>query len=343
MKQYEHGGDIYGRDILYDFSANLNPLGMPQGVREALTASMSEWEKYPDPFCRSLTEMLAERESCPAESIVCGNGAADLIYRIVRAVKPKKAAVCAPCFSEYEKALTENGCIVKRHYLDEKNGFAPDETILSDMDGTDMLILCTPGNPSGRTADRELMKKLCRVCEERNVIFLCDECFLGFVRNGAESSAKNFINKNVIVLNAFTKLYAMAGLRLGYAVFSSAALAAEVRDTGQYWSVSAPAQIAGKAALAEEHYVKRTVEIIEREREYLSAALSEQGFRVFPSEANFILFYADIPVDKLLLGEKILIRNCENYHGLGRGYFRTSVRSHEENSALISALKKVVK
>ena len=84
MMKNEHGGDIFEREIVYDFSANLNPLGMPESMKNALQKSISEWEKYPDPFCRSLVKKLSERENFPPENIVCGNGAADLIFRIQR-------------------------------------------------------------------------------------------------------------------------------------------------------------------------------------------------------------------------------------------------------------------
>lgn len=339
MIKNEHGGDIFEREIVYDFSANLNPLGMPESVKNALQKSISEWEKYPDPFCRNLVKKLSEQEDFPPENIVCGNGAADLIFRIVQTVKPKKAVVCAPSFSEYSKALTQNGSEISAYFLSEKNGFALDEKILEMLDeSVQMLILSTPNNPTGRTIDGELLRRICEKCRANDIVFLCDECFIDFTENAAH--AEQFINPNVVVLKAFTKIYAMAGLRLGYALFGDEKLAEKVRRNGQFWSVSAPAQTAGEAALDEKFYLEKTLELVKKEREFLTENLRNFGFKVYPSEANFILFYTKLALDEMLLSEKILIRNCVNFDGLEQGYFRIAVRSHEENSALVSAIER---
>lgn len=339
MIKNEHGGDIFEREIMYDFSANLNPLGMPESVKNTLQKSISEWEKYPDPFCRSLVKKLSEQEDFSPENIVCGNGAADLIFRIVQTVKPKKAVVCAPTFSEYSKALTQNGSEISAYFLSEKNGFALDEKILEMLDeSVQMLILSTPNNPTGRTIDGELLRQICEKCRANDIVFLCDECFIGFTENAAH--AEQFINPNVVVLKAFTKIYAMAGLRLGYALFGDVKLAEKVRRNGQFWSVSAPAQTAGEAALDEKFYLEKTLELVKKEREFLTEKLQSFGFKVYPSEANFILFYTKLALDEMLLSEKILIRNCVNFDGLEQGYFRIAVRSHEENSALVSAIER---
>lgn len=337
----EHGGDIYTRQIEYDFSANLNPLGMPESVKAALKNSVSEWESYPDTLCRKLRCALSEYEDFPAENIVCGNGAADLVYRIVSAVKPKKTVITAPTFSEYEKALRENGSQIIKHYLSDENGFIVDDGILNILDSSiDMIFLCSPNNPTGQLVPKDILKAVAEKCLENDIMFVCDECFLTFVTDGKIKSIRHCINKNVIILKAFTKIYAMAGLRLGYALFGDSGLAEKVQQTGQYWSVSTPAQIAGIAALNEKNYIEKTVQLINKERDFLTAELQKFGFRVFKSEANFILFRCDIPLDELLLREKIAIRNCSNYEGLSDGYFRVAVRNHEENCMLISVIRR---
>ncbi|MCM1577798.1 MAG: aminotransferase class I/II-fold pyridoxal phosphate-dependent enzyme [Ruminococcus sp.] len=342
MTENLHGGDLYGKEILYDFSANINPLGMPESVKKALHDSLCGWEKYPDPYCRELVKKISEQYDFPEKNIVCGNGAADLIYRIIYALTPAAALVCAPGFSEYEKALGQTCGKTVRYLLDEKKDFTLDSGFLKYLDcGVDMLILCTPNNPTGKTVGREILEAVCGKCLEKNIIFLCDECFLDFADGGKSKSAVNFINKNVIVLKAFTKIYAMAGLRLGHALFGSAEIAEKVRGTGQFWSVSSPAQAAGIAALEEKDHIRRTVELISSERVFLSEELKKTGFTVFPSEANFILFKSGLPLDSLLSRKKILIRNCVNFTGLDKNFFRIAVKRHEENSVLINALRSI--
>jgi len=331
----EHGGDIYGRDIRLDFSANLNPLGMPESVKKAASAAVADSDKYPDPYCRELTIKLSEYENVNAENIVCGNGADDLIYRIAHALKPRSAVIAKPTFSEYAKALREVGCAV--------TDYSPESVTDALSDGTDMLILCTPNNPTGQMIGLDTLKNICEKCLENGTVFLCDECFIDLCENGENRTAKNFLNKNVIVLKAFTKTYAMAGLRLGYAVSGSAVLASTVRKTGQFWGVSAVAQAAGIAALGERRYVENARKIIAEERKYLFDNLKLFGFTVYPSDANFILFHCEFPLDELLLNEGILIRSCSNYSGLGDGYFRVAVKLHAENEQLIKAIEKVIK
>lgn len=339
----EHGGDIYSREISLDFSANLNPFGMPESVKTALKNSVSEWGSYPDPLCSKLCKGLSEYENFPVGNIVCGNGAADLIYRLVKAVNPQKAIVTAPTFSEYEKALSENGIEIVRYYLSEKDDFTVDKGILNILDSSiDMIFLCNPNNPTGQLVVKDILKAAAEKCLENDTILVCDECFLPFVTDGKSKSIRHYINKNIIILNAFTKIYSMAGLRLGYALFGSIELAETVQKTGQYWSVSTPAQIAAIAALNEKEYIDKTVQIVNKEREFLTSKLQKFGFRVFESEANFILFHCNLPLDEMLLKEKIAIRNCSNYEGLPVGYFRIAVRNHKENTMLISAIGRCI-
>lgn len=342
MMNFFHGGDVYSHKINYDFSANINPLGMPENVRKTICEHILEYERYPDFNCTELALKIAEKEKICAEKIVCGNGAADLIYRIVYALKPKKALIAAPTFSEYEKALLSVDCDVNYHVLSEKNEFEIQEDFIKKIGGNDIIFLCNPNNPTGKIIPPELMKKIIEKCVENKCILVIDECFIDFVHEKSKYSVGDFLS-NIIVLKAFTKIYAMAGLRLGYAICGSTENADKIRLCGQCWSVSAPAQTAGIAALNEKKYVKKTVKIISEERKFLSNSLEEIGFKVYSSEANFILFKCDFPLDKLLLEKKILIRSCENFYGLERGFFRIAVRTHNENSVLINAIKEALK
>ena len=148
MMQLVHGGDWagyraqYGQDAL-DLSANVSPLGLPEGVAKAITAALATADRYPDPLCRALRAKLAVHEKEPMEHILCGNGAADLIFRLVWAAKPRTALLPAPTFAEYAAALETAGCTVRRHFLQEKEDFAMTEAFISAVDEhTDMVFLC---------------------------------------------------------------------------------------------------------------------------------------------------------------------------------------------------------
>ena len=217
-----HGGDWmgyrerFGRDAL-DFSANVSPLGLPEGVAQAIRDALPLADRYPDPLCRTLRAALSRAEGVPQERILCGNGAADLIFRLVWAVKPHKALVTAPTFAEYASALDTVGCEVKRFFLDEANDFAPTDALVDAVDESiDMVFLCQPNNPTGQLASPELVKKLLRRCGECRTILAVDECFLDFLPDADGWTAKPLLESgDLVILKAFTKLYGMAGVRLG--------------------------------------------------------------------------------------------------------------------------------
>lgn len=337
-----HGGNIYSREVKYDFSANINPLGMPESVRRAVTDSSHLWDRYPDPHCTELADALARKYSVTSGQIAVGNGAADLIYRIVNALKPRKCLVTSPAFSEYEKALSESGCKITYYGLSEEDDFEVKEDICGLIDeNTDLVFITSPNNPTGRTVSSDIIRKLLEKCAENSCILVCDECFIGFTENPS-NTAMRFINPCLIVLNAFTKIYAMPGLRLGYAVCGNDSLAESIRNTGQFWSVSVPAQAAGIAALACEDYPGKTRRLISEERTYLANALESSGIKVFRSEANFILVKTSFDLYRALLSEGILIRKCSNYRGLNEKFFRIAVRTHEENVILAEAVRRCI-
>lgn len=199
MKQLTHGGDWagyraeFGRDPL-DFSANVSPLGLPEGVAKAITAALATADRYPDPLCRALREKLAVAEGVPAEWLLCGNGAADLIFRLALAAKPRTALVTAPTFAEYATALETADCTVKRHFLREENDFAVTKDLLNAVHpGTNMVFLCQPNNPTGQLAEPALVEALLRRCEVVGAVLAVDECFLDFLPEGEGLSAKHLL------------------------------------------------------------------------------------------------------------------------------------------------------
>ena len=218
MDRTAHGGDLYGRRAALDFSSNISPLGLPETVGHALVASMEAWDNYPDPFCRDLTAALAQHEAVPKDWIHFGNGAADLIFRFVQALRPRRALTLAPTFSEYERALAAVGCSISYHTLYEKDAFRLTETIIKKINpALDVVILCNPNNPTGQPADQALLLRILKRCEACRVVLLIDECFISFLDDPNTQTMKEFLAAypNLAILRAFTKLYALAGLRLG--------------------------------------------------------------------------------------------------------------------------------
>jgi threonine-phosphate decarboxylase len=345
-----HGGDTEGYLLEYgskplDFSANCNPLGIPKSVPRAVGKAAVTADEYPDPLCRRLGAALSEKLGVEKEHILFGNGAADLIFRLALAEKPKTAVVTAPTFAEYELALRTVSCEVERHALIKAKEFCVTETILDRIaPGTDMLFICNPNNPTGRTVDTGLMSEILAACEKTGTLLVVDECFNGFLDRPEKHSLKKKLpeHDNLLILDAFTKLYGMAGVRLGYCLSGNTKLLGRMKDAGQPWSVSSLAQAAGLAALKEDAYVARAQRLVGQERAYLTEALDMPGVKPLGGEANFIFLHSDIPGLTVKLRERgILIRDCGNYPRLNKGYYRIAVRTHKENIQLISVLREL--
>ncbi|MEG0854560.1 MAG: threonine-phosphate decarboxylase [Angelakisella sp.] len=344
-----HGGDTVGYEARYgrpplDFSANVSPLGLPNGVRSAVIAALNTADRYPDPLCRELISALSQAEGIPEQYILCGNGAADLIFRLVLAVNPKTALVLAPTFAEYEQALQLVNCQVQHHILYPQNDFTLTEAILGDITPElDMLFLCQPNNPTGQLCSGPVLHSILDACEANDVLLVADECFIEFLDRPADYSLHGQLScNNLFILKAFTKLYAMAGLRLGYGLCNNTALLEKMRNCGQPWGVSSLAQAAGIAALQEGAYVERLRALIQEERQWLKAELTAMGCRVYGSFANFIFFESMPQLGGALEEKGVLIRSCANYHGLSVGYYRIGVRTRPDNERLVQAMKEVL-
>ena len=370
---YTHGGDIYGdAAVKIDFSVNTNRLGMPQAIRDAVMASADAWEQYPDALCRKLRRAAAafyeaDGTPFPEDWLVFGNGASDILYAVVAAIRPKQAILLAPGFSEYEQALRMCGSEIQWLHLKEESGFSLESakeelhamlrknSAKNERIWEKILILGNPNNPTGRAVSAAEMKALVEICRETHTWLMVDECFQWFLDVRRECSfvgnLLNGIRNHVILLNALTKICSMAGLRLGYGIIPNAGLRERLERFRQPWSVSAPAQAGGVAAFAvladhsEGNLLEWTDKFLQAERPQLAEKLEELGFTVYPSQTNYLLFRSpdedSRDYKQACLEDGILIRACENFEGLDRHYYRVAVRNRGENERLINILKEV--
>ncbi len=345
MLKHVHGGDVYRYENYLDYSANCNPLGVPKGVRDAIVQAVDSVVHYPDVQCEKLKQAIGAYEQVPTGQIFCGNGAAEVIFSLCLARKPKVALIPAPTFAEYEQALESVGCEVKLHFLKEDEGFVLDDTFAEEICRIkpDMVFLCNPNNPTGVLTPRKLLEMILKVCDEQGTLLVLDECFLDFIEKPEDYTMKAYLGKNpnLFIVKAFTKRYAMAGVRLGYGLTQNAALMEKMELVTQPWNVSSLAQAAGIAALKEKEYVEAGRQLIFRERDYLLEELRKLPLKVYDSCANYIFFRGRDDLPQKMKEFKILIRDCSNYHNLTPGYCRIAVRTHEENQRLIGALRQI--
>lgn len=341
LKTYVHGGDVYKHRVTLDFSANVNPFGTPEPVKAAICAAAEDVSRYPDPYCTALREKLAAKTGVLPDEILCGNGAAELIFSFVQAVKPKTALLPVPSFAEYETALRTAGVEPVFDPLSRDDGFALSERILDSITlETDVLLLCSPNNPTGRSIGKELLLKILDRCRKTGTWLFLDECFqdltdadkafslIGSLRDGDRA----------LILKAFTKTYGMAGVRLGYAISKNRDLLRNMSEAVQPWNVSTLAQSAGLAALDCPDWAQKARELFRTEKAYLIKELSALGVSVLYGDANFLLLAGVPTLYERLLERGILVRDCANFRGLEKGDVRIAVRTHAENAALIAAI-----
>ncbi len=346
MEKHKHGGDIYSRKYKIDFSANINPLGPPESVIRAVQEAGEQIQNYPDVEQRRLKKALAEKEQVPKEWLIFGNGAAELIFALCLGLRPKRALLAAPGFAEYGQALEACGCEIRWYKLKREMGFQIQEDFCTLLGrDTDIVFLCNPNNPTGVLIPQKILKKTAGICRANGTLLVVDECFNDFVEEPDQHSVKSLVAENdfLFILKAFTKIYAMPGLRLGYGICRNAKVLDHMRRVIQPWSVSVPAQEAGEAALGETAYVQRAQMLVRQEWRILTEGLREMGLTVWEGAANYLFFYGPVGLAGLCEKEGYLIRDCSNYRGLSEGYYRIAVRTHAENEEFLTALAHIMK
>jgi threonine-phosphate decarboxylase len=349
---FEHGGELekieklgVSPEDLLDFSVNLNPLGPPEKLFRTLKEHIYEVTRYPEPHSESLSLKLSRKLGVPRECVLISNGSNQLIYAVCCALKPQKALIVQPTFSEYERAAILHGTHVTDLILNHEDGFSiPTEELIGNLKSSDIAFICNPNNPTGHIWSRELLLDLMR--ELPDVIFVVDEAFSDFSDEPISLLEEAPKLKNLVVLRSFTKLFSIPGLRLGYAV-SNGRTASILKSYIEPWSVNRLAQIAGEILLDLDRFVEESRELIFTERELLFLGLrSIEGLTPFRSHANFLLIRCDklrsYQLQAKLLKLGIFIRDCSNFKGLDERFIRVAVRGRDENERLLSALEEVL-
>ena len=346
-----HGGDIYGasrrtgipEERIIDFSASVNPLGLPFSAAQAIREAIGRLYHYPEPFSDVLTRSVADHLSIDPESVICGNGSTELIYLIPRALKPARVLIPAPTFTEYEKACSISGAkaVISLPLQAGRDFDLPLKEFLRHLSGKracDMAFLCNPNNPTGRLVTRDEVL-LCAAEAQRHRCFLIvDEAFIDFCP-GESVCLEVEKNPYLIVLRSMTKFYALAGLRIGYAVLHPS-IAERLKAHKEPWTVNSLAQKAAIAALRDGPFGIASLEAMEREKAYMEAELAKIGIRFIPSRANYYLLRLDKAQElRTGLEEKgILVRDCSSFPGLDTTYLRIAVRSRKENMLLMKEM-----
>ncbi|GAB4414892.1 MAG: histidinol-phosphate transaminase [Thermodesulfovibrionales bacterium] len=364
--QETHGGNIYAlseklclneKDII-DFSASINPLGIPESVHSAIKDNIKYLHNYPDPDAKRLRSQIAKYHKINPESIICGNGSTELIYLIVRSLSHERVLLPAPTFSEYERAVTINAkckmqnAKIKIHNivyfpLNIKDNFNlnPDELIKA-MEGRlhfDMVFICNPNNPTGRLLKKDEVLMIAEAARKLKCYLVVDEAFIDFV---PEESVIKEVAKNsyLIVLRSLTKFYALSGLRIGYGVFPLNIIE-NIKENKEPWTVNTLAQTAGIAAFNDRQYRGKTYKVIGQEKQFMEDWFEKLGIDYIPSSANYYLIRLNNAEEVItfLRNKGILVRKCSNFSGLDESYIRVAVKSRRDNARLFKELSLCLK
>ena len=341
MQKFEHGGQVYNADgttgDFLDFSANINPLGISEKIRAAIIENLDGVKNYPDPNATELKAAISQRYKVSPENLILLNGAAEFFYLYLNVTRPQKVLIPVPSFSEYERAARAINAEVIYFYTRADENFSVDIKKLLAQD-SDLIILGRPNNPTGNLISLDELKKLSAA---KNI--LVDESFIDFLK---VESARNLVSEKITVVQSLTKIFAIPGLRLGFAV-AEKNLAAKLNAAKDIWNVNFLAQKAGVAALSDEKFFSDTRNWLQAEKKFFVERLKKfPRVKVFEPTANFVLLKFDTPelaqsVLKKLRQEKILLRSCENFAGLDGRFLRSAIRTRAENLKLLNALENI--
>lgn len=364
-----HGGNIYkifrekNIDKILDYSSNINPYGLPENLKKEIFEKLFVLERYPDPDYIELREKIAEKNNLNIENIIVGNGATEIIFLFMKILSPKKVLIVSPTFGEYERAikastLVDNNIEINYFELKEKENFVLNiKNLEIELENNyDLLILCNPNNPTGQFLKLKKLEEILKICEQKNTKLFVDEAFVEFVEDWENESIINSKEnkENLFVIRAFTKFFAIPGLRLGYGICFNNNLLKKMLEKKEPWSVNNIADLAGQIVLDDKEYIQKTKEWIKDQKKYMYENLNEiEGLRVYETEVNFILLKIKdnvlkkgLDVKKLrkkMLEKGILIRDASNFIYLDKRYFRLAIKDKLNNKKVIETLTSILK
>ncbi len=328
-----------------DFSVNISPLGLPQPIAEAWPRLLECISTYPSEDGFGVTRYYGARFGLPADAVLPGNGAADLIFLALRSFPIKSVALLSPTFHEYERALTCRDLAIHAIRLDEQRGFAaPDISALASiLEQVDALVLCNPNNPTGTDFTAETILSLAEAYYPKQIFV--DEAFIQFRDDWRLWTLQRpeRLRRNILVFHSLTKLYALPGLRIG-AIIGHPETICSLKQCAAPWRVNSLAEHIAPMLIDCVEYETALRNLVDAERKHIFDRLCESNaIRLFKTPANFFLaeWIGDRDLDELLrflLKDGLFIRDCRNFEGLERDFFRFAIRRPDENRRLSSAL-----
>ncbi|MCL2873435.1 MAG: aminotransferase class I/II-fold pyridoxal phosphate-dependent enzyme [Defluviitaleaceae bacterium] len=359
--QLIHGGNLDEIERLFginkseirDFSGNINPMGIPESVKKAIIENIDSVSQYPDEEHELLRESISKYTGVNQEYIMVGNGSTELISAFIRAVKPEKAAIISPAYSEYEREIKKFGGEILLFPLLEKDDFKLDtEKLFEKLDkDTGLLVICNPNNPTGTALNENELEKILIRCKKKDIFVMIDETYAEFPDEGENISASGLTKDydNLFVIRGTSKFFSVPGLRLGYAMCSNSEIRKKVNSKRDLWSVGSLSVAAGIEMFSDAKFVNGTKKFISSERKRLLKELKTFEFlHPYESKSNFIL----IKIKNLeikssyifseMIKKKLLIRDASGFPYLDDSFIRICILSQEDNNLLLEVLREIL-
>lgn len=327
---------------IIDFSVNINPLGAPKVLEEKWDDWFFTINDYPDPHVNPLMEQLAAQENIPITHLLVGNGAAEIITLIARYLAGSKVAVIHPAFSEYATACKNENCEVVQIVLSEPRWNLDVAMLETKLQEVEAIFLCNPNNPTGIHYDQEIIESLIEACKKNHTLCIIDEAFYDFISEPVTFIKKVLYQDHVLIIRSLTKMYSIAGLRLGF-LAGNPALLQEIGKTKPHWSVNTLAMRAAIACLQDKSHPVKTRKFIETERTAIFQKLKQLGFEHSMSHLNFYLLRdPGLSTQKrlfhYLLERGLVLRHTENFPGIEGKWLRVAIKQPGANKKLLEAL-----
>jgi len=358
MSKNKHGANLfelsqkYGFNIedIMDFSSNINPFGASPKALEHIRNNIDKVSIYPDPEYAILLDTLSAYCKTDPDNILLGSGATGLISAFIAYINPKKAMLVIPAYSEYEAELNKlKDSETFYHVLKKENDFLIDTYILMDeinKNNIELLIMCSPNNPTGSVIDNEQMIHL---LSNTNCHVLVDETYVEFTDMEKFSSTKLCSQfDKLFVIRSTSKFFAVPGIRLGYGITSDKSFSKHYNSYANLWGINIIASMMGEVMFADTDFIADSYEKISNERRYLKESLETiKDLKVYPTFGNFILceiVSRKTDAGKLyerLISKSAAIRNCANFKTLDKYFFRICVLRHEQNEFLVNQLNDI--
>ena len=349
--------------MLCDFSASINPLGPPAAVLTAMHHAIKECQHYPDPNSEDLRAQLAREHKIAEESILVGNGSAEIIRIIPKALGLRQGLIVGPTFSEFEHSLRLAGVACAFVYAVSAERYAPPveklHAVLREWELVSAtktrkaevrnyaIFVCNPNSPTGRSFSRQAIRRVLDQVHRIGCWIIVDEAFMDWCPS--HTLIKD-ISKypRLIILRSFTKFFAIPGIRLGYLI-GAPGVVESIRKHCSPWSVNHVAQAAGMAALTDVRFQQRSLTTMRRERiRFLGDLRTIRGLNVLPSQSNFIMaevINGHVSTEDIvarLQEQRILVRDCQTFSGVTKPALRLAVRLKRDNQRLVQALQKII-